>query len=166
MMNEQWADIPGFDGEYQASTLGHVRSVKRGSCRMLNQVVSTGGYKLVCLSLHGKAKNRRVHQLIAITFIRLQKHGEYVCHNDGDRTNNHLENLRIDTPRANARDMDKHGTRAIGERHGKAKLNREAVTEIRSMKASGMQRAEIARSIGATESAVKSVLAGHTWSHV
>ncbi|MEQ1663212.1 MAG: NUMOD4 domain-containing protein [Thiobacillus sp.] len=165
-MEELWADIPGFEGDYQASTLGNVRSIKRGLCRMLNQVVSTGGYKVVCLSLHGKAKSRRVHQLVAMTFIRLPERGEYVCHNDGDRANNRPENLRIDTPLANSNDMDKHGTRARGERHGNAKLTSESVAEIRRLKARGLLRSDIAAAAGVTVSAVQDVLSGRRWSHV
>lgn len=165
-MMEQWADIPGFNGEYRVSSLGRVSSVKYGKFRMLKPVVSTGGYQLVCLRTNGKQRNYRVHQLVAMAFIRQQSPGEYVCHNDGNRLNNIVENLRIDTPIANADDRNGHGTLAVGERHGRAKLTSESVLEIRRLKFIGMPRSEIAQTIGTTESAVKDVLSGRTWSHI
>jgi hypothetical protein len=111
----------GFEGYYEISDHGHVRSVER-------DLVYTNGYRrtqpsslirgfqrksghiAVTLWREGKPTNRLVHQLVAEAFIGPRPFGMHVCHNDGIPDNNHVSNLRIDTPAANAADKVIHGT--------------------------------------------------------
>lgn len=114
---EVWLPIPGHDG-YEASSEGRVRSIARvietrnGQSRRLPGCVirgtcASGGYRMVAL---GAGVKRYVHHLVAEAFIGPRPDGYEICHNDGDRFNNHPENLRYDTPTENKRDTVRHGT--------------------------------------------------------
>lgn len=116
---EIWKDIPGYEGKYQASSLGRIRSLDRqigtpgtvGCKFMKGRVLRPGptksGHLYVVLG-HGAA-GTPVHQLIALTFIGPRPEGTEVCHNDGDPTNNQADNLRYDTRTNNILDVFKNG---------------------------------------------------------
>ena len=118
---EIWKDIPGYEGKYQASNLGRIRSLdrqlgtpgKKGFKTMKGQVLRPGptksGHLYVVLG-HGAAGSP-VHQLIALAFIGPRPEGKEVCHNDGDPTNNRADNLRYDTRTNNILDTFKIGKR-------------------------------------------------------
>lgn len=113
-MTEEWRDIPGYEGWYQVSDLGNVRSLDRAIPRGNHIVNRSGasmipcpdshGYPSVKLSMAGDFKTFGVHRLVALTFIGPNPGGLEVCHGDGDKTNNALWNLRYDTRRSNAMD--------------------------------------------------------------
>ena len=118
---EIWKDIPGYEGKYQASNLGRIRSIdrpigipgKKGFKNLKGRVLRPGptksGHLYVVLG-HGAAGSP-VHQLIALTFIGPRPDGTEVCHNDGDPTNNRADNLRYDTRTNNILDTFKIGKR-------------------------------------------------------
>lgn len=118
---EIWKDIPGYEGKYQASNYGRIRSLdrqlgtpgKRGFKTMKGRVLRPGptksGHLYVVLG-HGAA-GYPVHQLVALTFIGPRPEGKEVCHNDGDPTNNRADNLRYDTRTNNILDVFKAGKR-------------------------------------------------------
>ena len=119
---EQWKPVNGYEGIYEVSSHGRVRSVDRtvtysnGQVRHLKgKVLRTplgkrGGYPFVDLRYQGKGQTRYVHSLVAESFIGTRPEGMEVCHNDGDSTNNHLDNLRYGTSRDNELDKVRHGT--------------------------------------------------------
>ena len=80
-----------------------------------------------------------VHVLVLTVFIGPCPEGMEGCHEDGDFTNNRVDNLRWDTHQENQRDMVRHGTTNFmpGENHPNAKLTEEQVREIRRMYATG-----------------------------
>lgn len=99
---EVWKDIPGYENMYQASTLGRIRSVTRwvrASNKYLKQGVirklkkDTKGYFQVGLSKNGIEKKKKVHRLIAMTFIPNPNSYPQVNHKDEDKENNRVENL-------------------------------------------------------------------------
>ena len=123
---EEWRPIPGWEGAYEASSFGRVRSVDRtivvrnpggvlGPRRFRGRVLRAGriknGYYLVSFTGPGRKREYRyVHDLVLLAFVGPKPAGLEVCHNDGTRDNNRLENLRYDTRQANAQDRWKHGT--------------------------------------------------------
>ena len=119
---EQWKPVNGYEGIYEVSSHGRVRSVDRTVTRSDGQVrrykgkvlsaglSKRGGYPLVSLYTQGKNQSHYVHSLVAETFIGSRPEGMEVCHNDGDPTNNHLDNLRYGTPSDNELDKVRHGT--------------------------------------------------------
>lgn len=117
---EVWRKIPGWENAYEVSSTGAVRSLARtvpgpgGHPRRIEGVelspsTSPTGYKRVNLYGGGKQTTRGVHQLVMMAFVGSPPKGMEVCHNDGDKSNNRLENLRYDSKRANQLDRIAHG---------------------------------------------------------
>ena len=117
---EQWRDIPGHPG-YQVSDHGRVRSldrtittangqVRRLKGRAMRATLNQHGYPFVDLRNQGKRRVRTVHSLVAEAFIGTRPEGMEVCHNDGNKTNNHVDNLRYGTRSDNTLDKVRHGT--------------------------------------------------------
>lgn len=116
-MIEEWRAIPGWP-EYSVSNKGQVRreSAAFGTRKgyVLKPMAMANGYTKVALSRGGRRREYTVHRLVASAFID-DPTGMDVCHNDGDRTNNAVGNLRIDTRKGNMADQVRHGTRLRGE---------------------------------------------------
>lgn len=108
MEKEIWKDIPGFEEDYQASSLGRIRSKdrKRGNRFYQSQIKATrmekDGYLTVNLSSNGVLSTHKVHRLIMKTFIGEVDALTQVNHKDGDKTNNILSNLEYTTPQENS----------------------------------------------------------------
>lgn len=92
-INEVWRDIKGFEGLYQVSNLGRVKSLKCGKEKILKPGKTTCGYLQVILSKDGKTKAYKVHRLVANTFIPNPNNLETVNHINEDKTDNRVENL-------------------------------------------------------------------------
>ena len=97
-MNESeiWKDVAGYEGFYQVSNKGNVRSVDRGHIRrgrVLKQGYNTGGYPQVSLSKNGKSKTKTVHRLVAEAFLPNPNGLPQVGRRDEDKDNNNVENL-------------------------------------------------------------------------
>lgn len=116
---ETWLAVPDYEGLYEVSDQGRVRSLpRRGSDgrRLPGQLLkprdNNRGYLAVSLS-RGTVKMSCVHRLVAQAFLADSYFdGAHVCHNDGTRTNNRVDNLRWGTRSENTRDSVKHGTHA------------------------------------------------------
>lgn len=104
MKTEIWKPIAGFEGLYEVSDLGRVRSLKRNTTS--GKVLTPGltrGYKCVVLSKHGKHHNARVNRLVAEAFIPNPEGKKEVNHIDGNKANNLPENLEWATASENAK---------------------------------------------------------------
>lgn len=121
MEKEIWKDIPGYEGYYQVSNLGRVRSLDRvvkhgrlGEFKLKGGIkkfgTSFGGYKVCRLSKDGAQKAIKVHQLVAIAFLNHKPCGRKIVvdHIDNDNQNNRLDNLQLITSRQNS-SKDKSG---------------------------------------------------------
>ena len=121
-MAEEWNPVPGYEGFYEVSDLGAVRSVTRQvpygrhghtlyKGRVLKQFNSKNGYACVKLSLCGALRTTYVHELVLRAFVGprpiIQSKGE-IRHLDGQKTNNTLPNLVYGTVVENAADRVKH----------------------------------------------------------
>ncbi len=117
---EIWKDIKGYEGLYEVSNLGRIKSLARivttvrGSWtykeKFLKPTVSGDGYAKVCLCKNGKAKTKKVHQLVAIAFLNHKPNGHklVIDHVDNNPLNNELGNLQIISQRKNT-SKDKKG---------------------------------------------------------
>jgi hypothetical protein len=158
---EQWLDVVGFEGIYQVSNHGQVRSVKTGQIKKQTVRKSDNRFYLG-LWANNKQKIVQPHKLVLEAFIGKRPQGMEGCHNDGNALNNHLTNLRWDTPKNNHADKVKHGTTNRGERCGTAKLTIDQVREIR--KDDRLQRI-IAKEYGIAESMISRIKNGVRWQH-
>jgi hypothetical protein len=104
MQQEIWKDIPDYDGEYQISSLGRVKSLKFGKEIILKQSSDLRGYMLVGLSKNGKLTSSKIHQLVAVAFLGHKKCGHHIVvdHIDNDKKNNLLSNIQLISHRENA----------------------------------------------------------------
>lgn len=151
-MEEIWKDIPGYEGRYQASTMGRIRSVDRVvysknqftgkpfARRIRGQILRPGRY---CKSDHvsvvlGHNENGSpVHQLVLRTFIGKPPEGQEVLHRNGDPTDNRLENLHYGSRTENILDVFYQGKKW-------RKLDIEDVGGIRFGLATGITPKELA----------------------
>ena len=104
---EIWQDIPSYEGYYQASSLGRIRSLSRVvrqkgpkshynrkfRSKVLKPRLQNSGYQIVWLSLWGDVTAYLVHRLVAETFIENVNNNPCINHKNGDKTDNRAENL-------------------------------------------------------------------------
>jgi hypothetical protein len=157
----QWRAIPGWVGFYEVSDEGCVRSLRAG--RELKPIRKNHGYYCVSLRRGSRNEQRLIHLQVLRAFVGEPPVGHEGCHNDGDKANNRLSNLRWDTRRNNHQDKYAHGTMSRGEKHPFAKLTEAAVRRLRSGESSAK---EIAEEFGMDRSAVNSVKRGEKWKHI
>jgi hypothetical protein len=100
---EIWKDIPEYEGHYQVSNLGEVKSLKYGKEKILSKAINSNGYYCCVLSKNRNTKTRKVHQLVSIAFLGHSPNGHklVVDHIDNNRLNNRLDNLQLISQREN-----------------------------------------------------------------
>lgn len=176
---EEWRDIPGFEGLYEASNLGRIRSLsrtvlgrtKRGDPisklwvgRVLRPQLAGKGYLFVSLSKDGVVTQRYVHQCVALAFIGPTPLGMEVAHGNGDKSCNEPWNLRYATPTGNNAEKRLHGTDGAGERNAMALLDEHTVRLIRSTPSTSQR--ELAAHYGVSQTCISDVQRRKTWAHV
>jgi hypothetical protein len=168
----EWISIPEFDGFYATSD-GRIgsewRPTRTGSrrgfpIRELGQRPNLSGYMTV--KIMGKAVT--VHRLVTRAFLGKRPTGLEVCHNDGNKQNNHISNLRYDTKASNELDKVRHGRSTRGEANNTTKLTSEQVFEIRrAIRLMGLgseiSQADIARYYGVSPSTIHLIATGKIW---
>lgn len=120
----EWRPIPGFEGRYAISDDGRVMALaapgrgRLNADRILKLGKTTTGYTQVLLYPGNGAKSVavRVHRLVLEVFVGPPPPGAYALHNDDDRTNNHVTNLRWGTPSENAVDQVRNGVHNHGRK--------------------------------------------------
>jgi hypothetical protein len=105
---ERWAWIPGFEGRYQVSDLGHVLSFAKSQPRLLAGRLHRGHHTYRRVWFQGR--EFMVHVLVMLAFAGPCPDGHEVCHKNGDGLDNRLDNLYYGTPSQNTRDAIRHGT--------------------------------------------------------
>lgn len=106
---EIWKDIKGFEGIYQISTNGRVRSFKETQGgRILSNKNSKGGYLSIVLKRKGLVISTRIHRLVAEAFIPNPDNKPQVNHKDSNRQNNYVENLEWVTATENMKHAAKN----------------------------------------------------------
>lgn len=108
-MAEQWRPVVGYEGHYDISDRGRIRSWKNGSPPRLMSPATNRGYKVISLSLKGVPASHRIHRLVLEAFVGPMPEGMVTRHLDGTRSNNLLANIVYGTPSENNRDMVLHG---------------------------------------------------------
>lgn len=140
-MTEIWKDIEGYDGFYQVSNEGRIKSTGGtcGTCERKEKIrtpsITKDGYVKVRLLRSGKDKTERVHRLVAAAFVPNPDGKDTVNHIDGNKTNNRSENLEWVDRSEQMLHAYKIGLKRsrTGVNNSNAKLTDKQVEEIRSL---------------------------------
>ena len=92
-MKEMWKDVDGYEGRYQISNLGNVKSIIHNKERIKKRTIDSRGYYIVSLAKQGKSRSYLVHRLVAQAFIPNPQHLPVVNHIDGNKKNPCADNL-------------------------------------------------------------------------
>lgn len=174
---EVWKAVVGYEGYYEVSDLGAVRTVEReqqsyGGRAWVKPVETRkatfdGRYMVMTLAKEGTRKRFYIHDIVLTAFRGARPTSKtHGCHNDGDSKNNSLQNLRWDTPTANVLDKVKHGTMPIGERHHKNRYSEETMRAVVAMLDESRAMAEIERLTGVPANTISQVKHGRQWKHL
>lgn len=179
---ERWLPVPGYEGHYEVSDRGRVRTLARVISRRMGDgsvqdqlrpekilaQVTYGGrwYPRVTLTVNHKKKTVSVHTLILTAFVGPAPVGMQCRHLDGDLTNTRLSNLTWGTPKENTADKFRHGTVLRGEKVRQASLTADEVRIIRRRHAAGELQYRMAREYGVSKATVCRVIKGKCWGHV
>lgn len=135
---ETWKDIEGYEGHYQVSSFGNVKSLARlrkskGNSlaplreKIMKQKTSKSGYKVIHLLIGNKSSHALVHRLVAKCFIKNNEQKQTVNHIDCDKKNNHINNLEWSTHKEQ---MAHAVDNKLVELRGSPKYSKEFKTEI------------------------------------
>ena len=167
---KRWAPIPGWPG-YRVSDDGILETNKRPGGRTgfwRPKAHSTvEGYVMVQLV------HKRVHKTYHMNTLVLLCHGpprptgkSMALHNNGDPSDNRLENLRWGYAKDNSDDRRRHGRTARGDRNGSAKLRSSDLKLIRELRSSGIALSALGVAFNVSESAIRRFVNGKTWKDV
>lgn len=178
MAKEQWRPVVGWEGLYEVSDRGRVKSLERrvrnnksGGTRLvpgrlLSLVDHAGGYKMACLKETPRKRMYLVSHLVAGAFIGPRPPGMYVLHGPDGCKNDAVTNLSYGTPTQNSEDQIRDGTRLNGERHGRSKLTAKQVERIRTLAlTTNLTQQRIADKFGVSQTAIHKIIRGHKWKH-
>lgn len=174
---ENWKEVIGFEGFYEISNKGNIRSLNRTETTKAGWKRERKGRALSCftgrdgriyadLIVNSVRKRFQVHHLVLCAFLGPRPEGTECCHNDGNAKNNEIDNLRWDTHQNNIKDKEKHGTGNKGSKHGLSKLKESDIPKIRSMISEGIKHGEIGRKFGVSRSLISYISRGDRWAHV
>lgn len=179
----EWRPIKDYEGIYEVSNTGVVRSLDRvlvyenprfKSLRMdnlkgkvLKQFPSgSRGYLKVILYNGGKIKNRYTHSLVAEAFIPRSNESLQVNHKDNNILNNHVSNLEWVTQHENIQHSVRQKRHTYGERNTQSKLKDSDILAIREMRSQGMLLKEIGDKFGICFGTVGQIVRGDSWKHL
>lgn len=166
-MTERWKEVAGYDGRYEISDSGAVRSHsrrKRGA--LMRRVFDTDGYIVVTLSAHGQCYLKKIHRLVLEAFRGPPPSGMVAAHLNGDRSDPRLENLAWVTPEENSYHRDHIHTTAADRRGDKSptrKLSSADVERIRESMLFGAKQCQVARAYGVSDSTIYLIQLGKNW---
>jgi hypothetical protein len=166
---ENWLPVIGYEGLYEVSDLGRVRSEPRtGTYGGLLAMTPRGsGYLSVHLSAGGRQRRRAVHLLVLEAFAEPRPAGQVARHGPGGKLDNRWPaNLCWGTPPENMADKVRDGTDPAGARNGRARLDDATVTEMRRRHAAGEMQKALASEYGLSPAYAGRVIRGQYWGHL
>lgn len=173
---ETWKSVIGYEGYYEVSNIGRVRSVARrvsayvGGYRdvpsCILQPSGSESYLSVNLSKGGMAKSHRIHVLVAKAFVPNPEKRPQVNHIDTNKRNNHYTNLEWRIRKGNAQHASDNGCIRKGAAHEWAVLSEDDVRDIkRRLKTKEVQR-RIAEFYNVDPGTISSIKLGKSWKHI
>lgn len=169
---ERWLPVPGYEGFYDVSDLGRVRSVRhmtqagwRGG-KILKQFTDGDGYLRVNLSRLGVVHGIPVHVLVLRAFAGEPEPGQQARHGRHGKLDNRLTELCWGTGLEQAEDKRRDGTMACGERQGNASLTIADILAIRVRRAAGELQQTLADEFRISQAHVSRIVLRQSWQHV
>ena len=171
LIDEVWKDISGYDGRYQVSNFGRVRSYARerySEPLILKSIHDSDGYCCVnlCYAEKGiRGRLTKVHRLVAKAFIDNPNNLPEINHKDEDKTNNRADNLEWCTTRYNLT----YGNRlncARGSNNYHSKLTQSQVDEIRRDYIKGDRefgQSALGKKYGVSHGSIAAIVKGKSW---
>lgn len=178
ILDEEWRDVLGFEGFYQVSDLGRVRSCDRvvphsrtGFITLKGRVLKPAISRLyfgVNLCVNASGRSTPVHTLVARAFKGERPEGFDINHIDGDKLNNRADNLEYCSHLENITHAITAGLwdSRKGQKHGRAKLSDSDVSAIRQRIAFGESLTSIARYFGVSHGTISNIKTGKVWVHI
>lgn len=161
---EEWKDIANYDGKYQISNFGRVKSFCRGTCKILKPNF-VAGYLRFELSMNNERKCFLAHRLVAETFIPNNEEKKQVNHIDGHKFNNYVDNLEWVTSSENAQHAYDIQLKKSGVERATAKLTTEQVIYIRD-NPDALNTYQLAKIFGVDVTLITAVQCGKRYKHV
>ena len=172
MKAEEWREVDGFEGCYQVSSLGRVRSIDRYVERSDGRLAfckgrilipfqgTTCNYLSVQLSKNGVPSKHLLHRLVAKAFLGLDSDTVLeVNHKDGNRHNNVVDNLEVVSHQQNIDHSRITGLKDdYGEKHKRAKLTNQQAADARTMWKQGVKQKDIAELFGVSKQVINDVV--------
>lgn len=179
---EIWKDIIGYEGLYQISNTGFVKSFDRyihgisilgkkfvikRSGALMSIAFDKNKYRVISLFENRKKKMFKVHRLVAIHFIPNPLNLPQVNHKDGDKSNNNDWNLEWNTCPENLKHASENNLTAKGIRHNKAKLTEEDVYFIRKLREEhNTPTHRLIEMFRVNQSTIDNVIKRRGWKHI
>lgn len=171
----EWRAVVGYEGLYEVSSTGRVRSLPRVVKHWTGVDVHRAGcvlkpalnnrYLKVNLCRDGAMRQRPIHLIMLEAFVGPRPQSQCARHKDGDALNNRIGNLTYGTFQDNSDDRVKHGRAPRGEGHAMSKLTDAKVRRIRKLLATQTNRA-IAEEFGMSNQQISNIRTGKSWAHV
>lgn len=174
-MQEIWKPVAGFEGSYEVSNLGKVRSLDiRIPCRggktrlrkgrILRCRFGSDGYNYACLSADGIYKNHKIARLVAMAFCSKEDGKDIVNHVDGDKTNDLSSNLEWTDMSGNI--IHAYTTGLRPRKSHFHKLSEHQVTEIRTAISMGETHRSLAKKYGVSFQLISNIHRRKCWNHL
>jgi hypothetical protein len=172
-MKEIWRDVFDFEGLYQVSNYGRVKSLARFvnhwrgkrfvKERILKPIDDGNGYFIVRLCKNNKGHNKFIHQLVAIAFIENPENKSQVNHVWGDKKDNRVSSLEWSTSVENNEHAYRTGLiNNTGENNGQAKLTESQVKKIKELRGILTQK-EIAKTFNLSQGHISNIQNNKKW---
>lgn len=177
---EIWRNIEGYEGRYQISNQGRVKSFNRYvrnnrdgrkrfvKGRILANYIDRDNYLIIKLFKCNKGLNHKIHRLVLTTFNRKPRSKEQGNHKDGNKQNNFILNLEWCSNKENClHKIHVLGKHTKGEKHGNSKLTNIEVQEIKMLlKEDNTSQRSIATRYNVHFSIISSIKNNKTWKHI
>jgi NUMOD4 motif/HNH endonuclease len=165
---EIWKDIVSYDGLYQVSNLGRVKSLKRNRETIFKLLINRDGYPVCQLFYNKKHISYKIHRLVALSFIPNPENKTTVNHINGVKTDNRVENLEWNTRSENILHAFQIGLKksSKGISNGRSKLTEKEVLKIRLLLSKGMKQNDISKKFNISTQTISSINKRLIWKHI